>query len=315
MGTVLGKRRLVLGAALFVAVGIASAASGSPARIAENSAEYVDERGEDVGSPDITTVVVSNDDSGRLTFRVNTPSHPTLSEDMRIRVWFSDANAATGLTEGGADYFILVDAFLLGLGNAQLYKCDGSVCSPAWPGRPAVTSLRFSYASGGRFAVDAAELDIPVTLGTAPRLDFAASAYSGVEYDPTKGFDLSHAHVDFAPAEPGEYWTYGLRFGPSRLVVKSFSSEPKGPKAGRPFVVRLQATRDDTGAAVTTGKVGCTARIGGRSVQPRSRGFTQGNAVCRYAIPATAGGTTFSGSISITFAGKTVSRTFARRIR
>ena len=190
----------MLGTALLVAVGITAAASGSTARIATNSTEYADERGEDVGSPDITTVVVSNDDTGRLTFRVHTPSHPTLTEDMRIRVWFSDANAATGLTEGGADYFILVDAFLLGLGNAELYKCDGSVCTPAWPGRPAVTSLRFSYASGARFAVDAAELGIPATLGTAPRLDFAAWAYSGVEYDPTKGFDLSHAH--FASRQP-----------------------------------------------------------------------------------------------------------------
>ena len=71
-GTVIRKRRLVLGMALLVAVGIASAASGSPARTAANSTEYVDERGEDVGSPDITTVVVSNDDSGRLTLGVNT---------------------------------------------------------------------------------------------------------------------------------------------------------------------------------------------------------------------------------------------------
>jgi hypothetical protein len=309
-------RRLVLGMALLVAVAIGSAASGSPARMAVNSAEFADERGEDVGSPDITTVVVSNDDSGRLTLAVNTPSHPVLTEDMRIRVWVSDANAATGLTEGGADYFILVDAFLLGLGNAQLYKCDGSVCSPAWPGRPVASSLRFSYASGARFAVDAAELGIPVTLGTASRLDFAAWAHSGVEYDPAKGFDLTHAHLDVAPAPPGEYWTYGMRFGPSRLVLKRFSSEPTSPTAGRPFVVRLQATRDDTGAAVTTGRVECKARIGGgRPAQPRSRGFARGHAVCRYAIPAAADGQTFSGSISVTFAGKTVSRAFVKRIQ
>ena len=304
----------MLGMGLLVAAAIASAASGSPVRTAVNSAEYADERGEDVGAPDITTVVVSNDDTGRLTLGVNTPSHPVLTEDMRIRVWFSDGNAATGLTEGGADYFILADAYLLGLGRAALYTCRGSVCSPSWPDRPASTSLRFSYASGARFTLDAADLGVRTALGSSTRLDFSVAFFSDVAYDPATGFDLSHAHFEFAPAQ-GKIWTYFVRIGPSRLVVKSFSSEPETAKAGRPFVVRLQATRDDTGTAVTTGRVECKARIGGRPAQPRSRGFSRGHAVCRYAVPAAAGGKTFSGSISITFAGKTVSRAFMKRIR
>ena len=73
-------------------------------------------------------------------------------------MWLSDADPTTGLSEGGADYFILVDAYLLGLGRAALYQCDGMVCSPVLPGRPAATSLRFSYASGARFTLDATEL-------------------------------------------------------------------------------------------------------------------------------------------------------------
>ena len=39
-----------------------------------NEKIYVDERGEDVGAPDITRVVVSNDDSGLITFRLITPN-------------------------------------------------------------------------------------------------------------------------------------------------------------------------------------------------------------------------------------------------
>ena len=52
--------RLALGLALLVAVGTAAAASGAPVA---NEKTYADERGEDVGGPDITSVVVSNDDS------------------------------------------------------------------------------------------------------------------------------------------------------------------------------------------------------------------------------------------------------------
>jgi hypothetical protein len=127
--------RFVLGSALVLVAGFAPPASSSPGAPTTNGTTFVDGRGEDPGSPDITTVLVSNDDTGRLTFRVETPNHPALTEDMRIRVWLSDTDPTTGLSEGGADSFILVDAYLLGLGRAALYQCDGMVCSPVLPGQ------------------------------------------------------------------------------------------------------------------------------------------------------------------------------------
>src|SRR5262245_28175639 len=116
------------------------AASGSlaiaaPGRMATNAATFEDERAEDIGAPDITTVSVSNDDRGDPTFFVSIPSHPKLTQDMRIRIWFSDDDPATGLEGelGGFDHFVLVDGLLLGLGTAGVYDCAGSVC---WPTRP-----------------------------------------------------------------------------------------------------------------------------------------------------------------------------------
>ena len=123
----------MLGSALVLVAGFAPAASGSPNAPTTNGTTFVDGRGEDPGSPDITTVLVSNDDTGRLTFRVETPSHQALTEDMRMRVWLSDTDPTTGLSEGGADYFVLVDAYLLGRSRAALYQCDGMVCSPVLP--------------------------------------------------------------------------------------------------------------------------------------------------------------------------------------
>jgi len=304
----------VLGSALVLVAGFAPPASSSPGAPTTNGTTFVDGRGEDPGSPDITTVLVSNDDTGRLTFRVETPNHPALTEDMRIRVWLSDTDPTTGLSEGGADSFILVDAYLLGLGRAALYQCDGMVCSPVLPGRPAPTSLSFSYASGAaRFSLDADELGLDVRLGIATRLEFSVAAYSNVVYDPATGFDLSHAHFDFAP-EGNTYFTYLVRFGPSRLTVRGVALEPSAPRAGRPFVVRLAATRDDTGAAVTSGTVACTARIGSRAIRVRSHGFAGRYAVCRYALPVAARGARISGTIAVTFAGRTVTRPFARPI-
>ena len=81
------------------------------------------------------------------------------------------------------------------------------------------------------------------------------------------GFDLSQAHFEFAPAQ-GEVWTYVVRIGPSRLVVKRFAAGPSPAKAGQPFVAMLGATRNDTGAAVTTGEVGCTANGRGAHSSP-----------------------------------------------
>lgn len=306
--------RVTLAAALVLAVLGAAVAGGAPGVLATNSATYADERGEDPLGPDITHVRVSNDDAGTITIRVDVPTHPSLTADMRLRVWFSDANPATGLSDGGADAFILVDAYLLGLGRAAPYICRGSVCSPNWPDRPDFTSLRFSYASGARFTLDASDLDIDTTLGSSTRLDFSVAVYSDVAYDPATGFDLSHAHFEFAPAQ-GEVWTYVVRIGPSRLVVKRFAAGPSPAKAGQPFVAMLSATRNDTGAAVTTGKVGCTAKVAGRTLRPRFRGFVARTAVCRYALPSTAQDATIRGSIALTFAGKTVKRTFVRPIR
>jgi hypothetical protein len=52
--------------------------------------------------PDITSVVVSTGEDRRLTFMVSMPSRPTLTEDMRVRIWLdADDDRTTGLTVDG----------------------------------------------------------------------------------------------------------------------------------------------------------------------------------------------------------------------
>jgi hypothetical protein len=77
----------------------------------------------------------------------------------------------------------------------------------------------------------------------------------------------------------------------------------------------VRATRADTGAVLSSGRVRCTARIGGLSVRPRLQRFDAGRAVCVFGIPADAAGKPIRGSITISFAGKKVTRAFSARVR
>jgi hypothetical protein len=308
--TVVPGLRLGLGAALVVAAMTAAAAGGSPHRLAANSAEYADERNEAAGAPDIGNVVVSNDDAGRIDFQVAVPSHPSLTQDMRIRLWFSDGHPATGLTHNGADGFILVDGFLLDFGTAALYRCQDSVCIPAAYSQED-SELGFSYASGARFTSFAEELGVRTELST--RLDFWVEVGAGYAYDATTQlFDLTNVRRDVAPRS-GESWTYAVRV--DAVVARSLSSRPRIVRAGDRVTVRMHVVRADTGATIRSGTVSCAARVGSARLRVPSGRFVGGRATCSFRLPSGATGKTLRGSIAVTVAGKTVGRTFTRRIR
>ena len=182
--------RSVLGAALVVCTAITVIASGAPAAPVANERTYVDERAEDVGAPDITSVVVSNDDSGQITFRLLTPNRRRLTQDMRVRIWF---------TARGTQYFLLVDPYKPKPVTVALYGCEqrpsGLVCAPNLA--PPVPSLRFRLSARSR-----------------ARITFWAIIYSGLRYDTTTGFDFSESRIDRAPSRHPRTWTYVAAFGP-----------------------------------------------------------------------------------------------------
>jgi hypothetical protein len=181
----------------------APAAQGALSAAAANRATFADERGEEPGSADVTSIVVSNDDDGRITFEVAIPDRPLLTQDMRIRIWLKDAR--------GRDSFLLVDPFTPAGFAAQLYRCKpregGLVCSPSQ-----TANLRFSYRRGrARFSLDAEDLGIRPTSTRPAKLSFWASTLAGVRYEPTAGYDLTAAHFDRAPSPDGASWTYAIR--------------------------------------------------------------------------------------------------------
>ena len=74
------------------------------------SKTYPDSVGENAAAPDITSVVVSNDNARNLTFKVNISNRPQLTSDMLIAGFFdTDENLKTGDVKGtvgnpGDDY-------------------------------------------------------------------------------------------------------------------------------------------------------------------------------------------------------------------
>jgi len=290
-------KRLVAALALFVLV------AAAPAAFAGNSQTFLDSTGENPAAPDITSIVVSNDDAGLITFQVNISNRPSLTSDMEIDLFLdTDANPATGDPESyGAEYLVQ-----LVQGSVTLYKWNGSGYSSA----AAQSSLVYSYGSGGAtIRVKASD------LGGTHAFDFLAIAASGVTTDVNGNPDYSNAASDSAP-DPG-HGTFAYQVLTTlRLTVTNFLTSPVAPKAGGTLSASLAATENDTDAPFTGGAVACRATVGGgEAVTATSRRVTNGVASCVWRVPKTAHGKRLTGSVTVTVRGAKVTKTFSVKIR
>src|SRR5687767_4588203 len=121
---------------------------------ASNTMTYQDSTGENPAAPDITTIVVSNNDAGMITFQINIPNRPQLTRDILVDMLIdTDSNPATGDPDNlGADY-----AIELFLGEVVLFKWDGTALTRRVGDPPAIT-LVYSWAGGVTIKISAAEL-------------------------------------------------------------------------------------------------------------------------------------------------------------
>ena len=89
------RSKILLIAALgALLVALPSVALGGAARTTANSATFADSSGEDANAPDITSVAVSNDDAGMITFKINISNRPALTPDMTVLLFLdTDQNA------------------------------------------------------------------------------------------------------------------------------------------------------------------------------------------------------------------------------
>jgi hypothetical protein len=181
-------------------VALPSAALGGAARTTANSTTFADSTGEDASAPDITSVVVSNDDAGLITFKINISNRPALTPDMTGLIFLdTDQVATTGDPNSlGSDYAIELDP-----GSVGLFKWNGSTFVAA----PSQASVTYSYdATGATIRVSASE------LGKTKALNFGVDVYSGIALDASGNPDFTKSPK---PAKHGKSFVAGLAINES----------------------------------------------------------------------------------------------------
>jgi hypothetical protein len=288
----------VLAASLAV---LPSAALGKASHAASNSQTYQDSTGEDPNAPDITTVVVSNDDSGLITFKINISNRPTLTPDMTVLLFLdTDQKPTTGDPQTlGADFAIELDP-----GSVGLFQWNGTDFVAA----SSQSSLTFGYdATGATIRVNANDLN--KTKG----FNFGMLAISGIATDASGNPDFTNAHTDAAPDSGHGFWNYKV-IEKLSLSVVAFTTGPKPAKAGKNFVAGLAATESDTNGPVTSGTVACSATVGTTHLAAVTRGVKNGIAACVWHLPANAKGKTVRGAVTLTVQGVAVKRSFSAKV-
>ena len=285
-----------------VALLVPAGALGRSDRSASNSTTFPDSTGENANAPDITSIAVSNDDAGAITFQVNIANRPALTDDMLIYLFVNaDNNAATGdPATFGAD-----DVIQLTNGAVDLFPWAGTDYGPA----AQAPSLTYSYAAtGATIHINAAD------LGATKQFTFGVVAISGIAVDANGNADFTNAAGDSAPDACHGAFSYHV-LTTLKLSVVSFTSSPKPAKAAGPFSVGLAVNENDTGGPVASGTVTCSATIAGKHIPAAHRGSVlNGIATCAWRLPKAAKGKTIRGTVTLTVKGTSVQRTFSAKI-
>ena len=282
-------------------IALPAIALGSAARSATNSQSYPDSTGEDPAAPDITSVGVTNDDSGLITFQINIANRPALTPDMLFLIFLdTDKSATTGDPQFfGSDFAIQLDS-----SGVALFQWNGTGFVVA----SSQSSLIYSYATtGATIRVNARDLN------KSKGFNFAALAGSGITTDANGNPDFTNEHDDLAPDQGHGTFAYQV-IAKLTLTVGAFTTSPTPAKAGKAFSAGLAVTESDTNAGVDSGTITCAARIAGKAVPVKARRIVNGVAVCVWSIPKTARGKTIRGSIALSLQGTQTARTFAARI-
>jgi hypothetical protein len=297
---------VALAAVLVALFALTPAGGASSVRAAANRVTFTDSTGEDAQGPDITTVVVSNDDKGTLSWVINVPNRPTLTGDMGFLVFInSDSNAATGDPELlGSDYILQLIGPISGPAEAGLFRWNGSDFTAF--GVPQ-SSLIFNYANGATIRLNASE------LGNSRHLQFLVLALTGLALTPDGELDDTNSRFDVAPDRGHGVYSFDVMITRARLVVKSFGMRPPTPRAGRPLSVFVTFARSD-GTRPTATSVTCRATVGGSALSASGSRVSGGRATCLWALPSTATGKTIRGTVTVRAGGLKVSRPFAAKV-
>jgi hypothetical protein len=279
-------------------------ASGQSARTLD-SRTFTDPGGDNrVDGPDITTVQISDDNSGKISFAATIANRPSLTDADAVQAFFdTDRNTGTG-GNGGFDYEVAWIA-----GHQELDKWDGTQFATQAP--PA--SFSAAYKNGqATFSIGKDDFGGSVTF------DFVVT---------TTG-DTGDSTSDRGP--DGGTWGYpaGDKIGPPppppppppgspppsgvTLIATGFTAAK--PHGGRSYTVSMVVRVKQTGIAVKT-TVSCSATLAGKRLKPSRKGsVSSGRASCTWKLPKRSKGKQLRGSISATYKGAKIKKSFSKRV-
>lgn len=252
-----------------------AALAGSSSAWAAGSKTYTDPTGDAGNAPDITQLVISNDDNGQITFQFTFSNRPTIltGEDVLVMGLDTDSNGDTG-DDAGYEY-------LLGFGYLGRQIVLGRATGPeSYNFEVPRTTLRF--ADGGRtLSINRSELGGT----TAFRTRVVTSEASGIL-------------GDTAP-EGGLTWDYPLVLAPEIVAIRA-GFVPGQPRSGRAFALSSPTLRLSSGQMVAPQTYTCRATLAGRVLRATGR--------CRWTIPRRSGGKRLVITVTAAYGG--VSATF-----
>lgn len=284
---------------LVLAGAVAAVPGGSASRAAATagSSTYVDSTGEAGAAPDIGSVVVSNDNAGKVSFAVAFANSSGLSPAELVLVSIdSDRNPATGTTASGFDYAV---AYISG--SSAIVRWDATAQQFAIA--PKNTLTTGWSGSTLTFAVSTAE------LGATTGFRFGVLADANPD-DPA-------APVDVAPDRGRELWSYDVKLAPT-LAITGLDCTPEPAVAGRKLTGRatVAVTRSGVPEVLpSTAKVTWKATFGKVRLTPLATKSASGVLTSTWKLPATVKAKVVRVTVTVTTEGVTISKTHLHRVR
>jgi hypothetical protein len=288
----------------FLAVVVASAVTAIPVGAHPDSAAaaahwahtFTDPAGDGGTAPDLTALEVGSDDAGQAIFHVSAAISPTDKTSILSVFIDSDHNKATGDQNfDGADYEF--DAYQ----ETDTYTFSRWNSSTAqWEAAPDTTVHVTIVSDGITFSVNRSE------LGNAGQVSVEAESITAFDHYGT-------GEYDWTPNQK----SYEYDLSPLQLTAAAY----KGQWYAHQEVLALAVSRSDTHDFVSgsDGTLTCVARVAGHTFKPTQTGFLTIKdvpvATCGWAFPKTLKGKKGTATVSVAFAGRTVTRTASFKVQ
>jgi Tol biopolymer transport system component len=261
------------------------------------------------GNAEIYSMAANGSDEQRLTNSPSSDNSPRWGPDGRI-VWVSDGRGNGSKT------------------SLWVMNGDGSNQHRLTPASFFWNEARPTWSPDGKRLVFQADRDGPV--GNTELYSMAAdgsdlqrlTTYPGKDDWPTWSPDGKTIAFARGPS-PYQNEIYEMNADGSdtreitlpKLAGLQFGVKPSPPKAGKSLLVVYDVI-EQSGADRVSPTVACTARIGTRPLQERTRNFDEysGRASCAWMIPKAAKGKRLTVRIAVTGPAGTISRQFSARV-